>query len=66
MKIIMEIRERKRREGKDVPEELPTPFSFKARMYPDPNYWRNAIIEHIKQYGNKLVIKEILEKSLSE
>ena len=66
IKVITEIRERKRKEGKDVGEEIPTPFTFKARMYPDANYWRNAIIEHLKQYGNKLVIKEILEKSLSE
>ncbi|RLI60641.1 MAG: elongation factor EF-2 [Candidatus Asgardarchaeum californiense] len=63
---ILEIRKRKKEEGKEIGEEIPTPFTFKARMYPDAGHWRNAIIEHMKQYGNKLVIKEILEKSLGE
>lgn len=63
---IMQIRQRKKAEGKEIGEEIPSPFTFKARMYPDAGHWRNAILEHMKRYGNKIVLKEILDKSLSE
>ena len=63
-KIIESIRERKKNEGKEVGLELPTPFTFKARMYPDAGHWRNAILEHMKQYGNKWVVKELLDATL--
>ncbi|MHA1596543.1 MAG: GTP-binding protein [Candidatus Asgardarchaeia archaeon] len=66
LSIINKIRERKRKEGKEIGLEIPTPFTFKARMYPDAGHWRSTIIDYLKRYGNKLVVKEILENCLKE
>jgi len=61
---IREIRQRKAREGKDISEDIPTPFTYKNRMYPDPQTWRPRIIEHFKSI--KPNIKELQEKVLGE
>ncbi|MBD3227782.1 MAG: hypothetical protein GF329_06300 [Candidatus Lokiarchaeota archaeon] len=61
---IINIRTRKRREGKEISEDLPTPFTYKNRMYPDPQRWRGPIIENFKSF--KPNIKELAEKTFQE
>ncbi|MHA1271523.1 MAG: GTP-binding protein [Candidatus Helarchaeota archaeon] len=60
---IKDIRIRKRREGKDLAEEIPTPFTYKNRMYPDPQTWKPRIIQHFKML--KPNIKELFDLTLS-
>ncbi|MHA1298383.1 MAG: GTP-binding protein [Candidatus Helarchaeota archaeon] len=59
---ILEIRKRKREEGKEISEDIPTPLTFKARMYPDWQSWIPNIKAFLREHEKELVIKEILEK----
>ncbi|MFX1451816.1 MAG: GTP-binding protein [Promethearchaeota archaeon] len=59
---IMEIRKRKRDEGKDISEEIPTPLTFKGRMYPDWQSWIPNIKTFMHDHEKELILKEILEK----
>jgi elongation factor 2 len=59
---IEEIRQRKSREGKEISEDIPTPFTYKNRMYPDPQIWRGRIIEHFKTF--KPNVKELTQKTM--
>ncbi|MHA1649767.1 MAG: GTP-binding protein [Candidatus Helarchaeota archaeon] len=58
---ILEIRKRKIEAGEELSPEIPNPFTFKNRMYPDPGYWRRPIYEYVSQYKNKIIIPSILE-----
>ncbi|HUY00439.1 MAG TPA: GTP-binding protein [Candidatus Deferrimicrobium sp.] len=59
---ILEIRARKKQAGEELSPEIPSPNTFKNRMYPDPGYWRNPIYEFISQYKDKIVVPKILEE----
>jgi hypothetical protein len=59
---ILEIRTRKKQAGEELSPEIPSPNTFKNRMYPDPGYWRNPIYEYISQYKDKIVVPKILEE----
>jgi elongation factor 2 len=58
--IILGIRERKKDAGVEISPELPSPFTFKNRMYPDPNYWKKPILDYIAQYKTKLILPSLL------
>lgn len=58
---IVAIRKRKKDTGQEMAEEIPSPLTFKNRMYPDPGFWRNPICEYIGQFKNKLVVSSILD-----
>ncbi|MFX1294745.1 MAG: GTP-binding protein [Promethearchaeota archaeon] len=58
---ILAIRKRKKDSGQEISLEIPNPFNFKNRMYPDPGFWRKGIFEYINQYGAKIVVDKILE-----
>uniref|UniRef100_UPI00257C2732 hypothetical protein n=1 Tax=Candidatus Borrarchaeum sp. TaxID=2846742 RepID=UPI00257C2732 len=62
---IKKILERKHSEGKEIREELATPFTFKARFYPDFGAWRNGILQHMEQNYNKLAVKELIDQMRS-
>ncbi|MHA1310324.1 MAG: GTP-binding protein [Candidatus Helarchaeota archaeon] len=62
--VIENIRKRKAQEGKEISEEIPTPFTYKNRMYPDPQSWKPKIIQHFKSI--KPNIKELFEKTIGE
>ncbi|MHA1402262.1 MAG: GTP-binding protein [Candidatus Helarchaeota archaeon] len=60
--MIEAIRKRKKEEGKEINVEMPTPATFKNRMYPE---WQSRLPEiknYLKDNYNKLVVKEILDK----
>ncbi|NVM54583.1 MAG: elongation factor EF-2 [Candidatus Helarchaeota archaeon] len=59
--MISNIRKRKKESGQELSPEIPNPFTFKNRMYPDPGYWRKSLCEYISQYKTKIVIQKILE-----
>ncbi|MHA1263955.1 MAG: GTP-binding protein [Candidatus Helarchaeota archaeon] len=58
---IHNIRKRKHEAGQEISLEIPNPFTFKNRMYPDPGYWRSHIYEYISQYKSKIVVPSILK-----
>lgn len=58
---VIEIRSRKREEGKELAEDMPTPVTFKARMYPDWQSWVPQIRTYLEEKRDRLVIKEILD-----
>jgi len=62
---IKKILERKHSEGKEIREEIATPFTFKARFYPDFGAWRNGILQHMEQDYNKLAVKELVDQMRS-
>ncbi|MHA1786484.1 MAG: GTP-binding protein [Candidatus Helarchaeota archaeon] len=58
---ILEIRKRKKDEGKELSLELPTPATYKGRMYPE---WQTRLPEirnFLKEHEKELVLKQILE-----
>ena len=58
---ILEIRKRKKDTGYELSPEIPNPFTFKNRMYPDPGYWRKALCEYVSQYKSKIIVPTILD-----
>lgn len=58
---IVNIRQRKKESGDELSSELPNPYTFKNRMYPDPGYWRASLCEHLSQYKGKLVLTAIYD-----
>ncbi len=58
---ILSIRKRKKESGQELSPEIPNPFTFKNRMYPDPGYWRKGLFDYISQYKGKIIVKKILD-----
>ncbi|MHA1277957.1 MAG: GTP-binding protein [Candidatus Helarchaeota archaeon] len=58
--MILEIRKRKKDAGQELSPEIPNPFTFKNRMYPDPGFWRKSIYEYISRYKDKIIVSKIL------
>jgi len=57
---ILGIRQRKKDAGQEISTEMPSPFTFKNRMYPDPGYWKKPITDYIGQLKSKLVLPSLL------
>ena len=63
---IKKILQRKHSEGREIREEIATPFTFKARFYPHYEAWKNGILGHMQQDYSKLAVKEIVDHMRSE
>ncbi|NVM04706.1 MAG: elongation factor EF-2 [Candidatus Helarchaeota archaeon] len=59
---ILEIRKRKKEEGKELSEDIPTPMTFKGRMYPEWQTWIPNIKQFLRDRQKDLILKEILDK----
>ncbi len=56
---VLQIRSRKKDAGEEISPDIPNPFTFKNRMYPDPGFWRKGIYEYMSEYKDKWVIDKI-------
>ncbi len=58
---IMEIRKRKKEEGKEISEEFPSIKTYKNRMYPEWQSRIPQIRDFLREHEKELVLKDILE-----
>ncbi|NHI91823.1 MAG: hypothetical protein EAX96_04920 [Candidatus Lokiarchaeota archaeon] len=58
---ILEIRKRKKAEGKELSEEFPSPTTYKNRMYPEWQSRMPEFREYLREHEKELILKQILD-----